>query len=533
MLIQILLLFSFVAIACVLCNKLTNRVGIPMLLAFLGVGMLCGTDGLLGISFENDAICEQVSTVALIFIIFYGGFGTKWSEAKPVAGRSVLLSTVGVFLTAGLVGGFCHFVLHMQWLEALLTGSVLSSTDAASVFSILRSKRLNLKDGTASLLEVESGSNDPVAFLMTTVILTMMTDGMSVGTVLYLIFAQIAYSIFIGVGLAWLTVQFLKRFHFETSGFDMIFLLAVAVLSYALPVLIGGNGYLSAYIAGIILGNARIPNKKKQVPFFDGVTGLMQMLLFFILGLFATPSRLPSVLLPALVIAGFLTILARPIVVGVLLTPFRARLRQQLLVSWSGLRGATSAVFAVTALASGVALEQDLFHTVFCVVLLSIAIQGTLLPACAKKLDMIDEDGDVLKTFTDYTEEQELQLIQFPIASGSAWAGKAVRELILPPETLLVMLIRGTETMIPKGDTMVQDGDTAVLSASAYRDDQRIQLCELEIQPTHAWCGREIRELTLPSEELIILIRRGTQSLIPQGNLKIQSGDVLVMNAAE
>lgn len=275
MLIQILLLSSFVAIACVLCNKLTNRVGIPMLLAFLGVGMLCGTDGLLGISFENDAICEQVSTVALIFIIFYGGFGTKWSEAKPVAGRSVLLSTVGVFLTAGLVGGFCHFVLHMQWLEALLTGSVLSSTDAASVFSILRSKRLNLKDGTASLLEVESGSNDPVAFLMTTVILTMMTDGMSVGTVLYLIFAQIAYSIFIGVGLAWLTVQFLKRFHFETSGFDMIFLLAVAVLSYALPVLIGGNGYLSAYIAGIILGNARIPNKKKQVPFFDGVTGLM------------------------------------------------------------------------------------------------------------------------------------------------------------------------------------------------------------------------------------------------------------------
>ena len=514
MLIQILLLFSFVAIACVLCNKLTNRVGIPMLLAFLGVGMLCGTDGLL-------------------FIIFYGGFGTKWSEAKPVAGRSVLLSTVGVFLTAGLVGGFCHFVLHMQWLEALLTGSVLSSTDAASVFSILRSKRLNLKDGTASLLEVESGSNDPVAFLMTTVILTMMTDGMSVGTVLYLIFAQIAYSIFIGVGLAWLTVQFLKRFHFETSGFDMIFLLAVAVLSYALPVLIGGNGYLSAYIAGIILGNARIPNKKKQVPFFDGVTGLMQMLLFFILGLFATPSRLPSVLLPALVIAGFLTILARPIVVGVLLTPFRARLRQQLLVSWSGLRGATSAVFAVTALASGVALEQDLFHTVFCVVLLSIAIQGTLLPACAKKLDMIDEDGDVLKTFTDYTEEQELQLIQFPIASGSAWAGKAVRELILPPETLLVMLIRGTETMIPKGDTMVQEGDTAVLSASAYRDDHRIHLCELEIQPTHAWCGREIRELTLPSEELIILIRRGTQSLIPQGNLKIQSGDVLVMNATE
>ena len=166
-------------------------------------------------------------------------------------------------------------------------------------------------------------------------------------------------------------------------------------------------------------------------------------------------------------------------------------------------------------------------------VLLSIAIQGTLLPACAKKLDMIDEDGDVLKTFTDYTEEQELQLIQFPIASGSAWAGKAVRELILPPETLLVMLIRGTETMIPKGDTMVQEGDTAVLSASAYRDDHRIHLCELEIQPTHAWCGREIRELTLPSEELIILIRRGTQSLIPQGNLKIQSGDVLVMNATE
>ncbi len=530
---QMLLLFSVVVIACVLCNQLTDRIGVPMLLAFIGVGMLCGEDGLLGISFENYGGTENICTCALIFIIFYGGFSTKWSEALPVAGRSVLLSTAGVFLTAALVGIFCHYILGFPWLEAMLTGSVLGSTDAASVFSILRSKQLSLKYGTSSLLEVESGSNDPIAYLMTTVILSMMKGNVSGGSIADLLFTQLVFGIGIGVLLALATIWFLRRVKLAGNGFDTVLLVAVAILAYTLPTMIQGNGYLSAYICGIIVGNADIPNKRKQVGFFDGITDLMQVILFFIIGLLSTPSKLPQVILPALGIALFLTLIARPIAVTLLMTPFRAKLRQQLLVEWAGLRGATSAVFIVSAIAGGAMLENDLFHIVFCVILLSIAIQGTLLPAVAKQLAMIDEKGNVLKTFTDYTEEQELQLIQVPIAGESHWAGKQVRELSLPPETLLVMLIRGAETVIPKGDTVLEAGDTAILTADAYEDDARIHLAEIVVDDGHEWCGKKIKSLHLSKDKLIILIRRSEHSIIPQGEVVIEAGDVVVCNSTD
>lgn len=529
----ILLLLSLVMIACVLCNKLTSKVGIPMLLAFLAVGMLCGTDGLLGITFDNYDMTETICTIALIFIIFYGGFGTKWSAAKPVAGQAVLLSTAGVFLTAMGLGIFSHFALRLGWMESMLIGAVLSSTDAASVFSILRSRKLSLKYGTASLLEVESGSNDPVAYLMTTILLTMMTTEISPGRIVYMIFAQIAYGILIGAVLALAIGFFLRRFRFETSGFDMVFMLATAILAYVLPCLIGGNGYLSAYIAGIILGNLKIPNKKKQVHFFDGITSLMQLMVFFLLGLLCTPSRMLSVALPALLIAVFLTFLARPVVVALLLTPFRAKLPQQLLVSWAGLRGATSAIFALTAAASGAVLQYDLFHLVFCIVLFSIALQGTLLPLVARKLGMIDESSDVLKTFTDYTEHREMQLMRLLMEPGNPWIGCAVRDLTLPPDTMLVSVLRQKETIIPRGNTVLLAGDTAVLAAGNDSGSKlSVPLCELKITADHAWNGKTPAQLHLPADELIILIRRGSETLIPQGDTTICAGDTLVMHDA-
>lgn len=526
----ILLLLSLVMIACILCNRLTSRTGIPVLLAFLAVGMLCGTDGILGIDFENYAMTETLCTVALIFIIFYGGFGTKWSAAKPVAGKAVLLSTLGVFLTAMAIGVFCHYVLHTGWLAGMLTGAVLSSTDAASVFSILRSKKLNLKYGTASLLELESGSNDPVAYLMTVVILTMMTSDITAGRLVYMIFAQVVYGVGIGALLAICTIFFLRRFRFDSSGFDMVFMLAIAILSYVIPVLIGGNGYLSAYIAGIILGNAKIPNKKNQVHFFDGVTTLMQLMTFFLLGLLCTPSNLLGVVLPALAIAVTLTFVARPLVVFLLMTPFRSPVRQQLLVSWAGLRGATSAIFALTVVAGGAVLEYDLFHLVFCVVLFSIALQGTLLPLVSKKLGMIDENADILKTFTDYTEKKELQLLQLPLEEGNEWIGQMVHTLTLPPDTILATILRGKESVVPRGNTKLRQGDIVVLAAGhCEKKVQHVQLSELEITPEHEWNQKTLAELKLPAEQLVILIRRNHATVIPQGDTRIYPGDVLVM----
>ena len=230
----LLLLLSLVMIACILCNRLTSRTGIPVLLAFLAVGMLCGTDGILGIDFENYAMTETLCTVALIFIIFYGGFGTKWSAARPVAKKAVLLSTLGVFLTAMTMGTFCHLALHTGWLEGMLIGAVLGSTDAASVFSILRSKKLNLKYGTASLLELESGSNDPMAYLLTIVLLQAITDGTfdlaALGTKLVV---QFAVGLFFGFGMGRVIVWSINRITLQNGSLYALFLFSTIFITFA------------------------------------------------------------------------------------------------------------------------------------------------------------------------------------------------------------------------------------------------------------------------------------------------------------
>ena len=374
-----ILLVAAVILLCLSLNKMSNKLGIPMLLAYILLGMMFGTDGILKIPFDNFTIAEQICTVSLIFIMFYGGFGTNWKQAKPVAGKAVLLSTVGVILTAVTTGAFCHFILRMDFWESMLIGSVISSTDAASVFSILRSKRLNLKNNTASMLEVESGSNDPCSYMLTVIILTIMSGELSGSSLVVMIFSQIIFGILVGVVVALAAAFILKKVNFATDGFDTIFVFSMALVSYAGASMINGNGYLAAYIAGIILGNTPLHHKKSLVHFFDGITGLMQMLIFFLLGLLAYPSQLPKILPIALAIAVFLTFVARPVSVFAILMPFRCPVKQQLLVSWAGLRGAASIVFAIMATVSPAYTKNDLFHIVIFIVLFSISIQGCLL----------------------------------------------------------------------------------------------------------------------------------------------------------
>ena len=540
-----MVLIALVIIACVLGNKIASRFGIPMLLAFILLGMLCGSDGLLKIEFSDYAIAERACSIALIFIMFYGGFGTRWKAAPPVAAQSILLSSVGVIVTCALTGAFCHYMLGMPLLEGLLIGAVLSCTDAASVFSVLRSRRLSLKYNTDSMLEVESGSNDPWAYMLTAVILSLMQEGATAWEVAWLIFSQVVFGVLLGVALALGTGWFLRHFRFGDDGFSAAFMIAVAVLSYALPTLIGGNGYLSAYIVGIVLGNQQLPDKKSLVHFFDGLTSLMQMLIFFVLGLLAFPSRLPAVLLPSILIALFLTLVARPAAVVAILWPFRSKLRQQAIVSFAGLRGASSIVFAIMATVGSQTLESDVFHIVFCIVLLSIGLQGTLLPLLSKKFGMINTEGDVFKTFNDYTEEAAVQFIRLPVGPGHPWIGVQVRSLPLPPDTLLIFILRQPDSrnkgecrgdapparnVVPDGGTVIRLGDELVLGAAAYRDDGKIKLTEVAIDQDHDWCGQRIAQLGLPHEMLIILIRRGTKTVIPNGSTKIRPGDLLVLN---
>jgi len=527
---QELLFFALVLLCCVAAGRLSGKVGVPALLLFLALGMLCGVDGPLGLSFDDFALAERVCSVALIFIMFYGGFGTRWEAAKPVAVRAVVLSTAGVVVTALCTAAFCRWGLGMSAGESFLTGAVISSTDAASVFSILRARKLGLKENTASLLELESGSNDPCSYLMTVVGLSLL--GAGEGQALWVTVAsQVCLGVLLGCAVAFGAIFLLKKLDFSESGMDIVFVFAAAVLAYALPAAVGGNGYLGTYLAGILMGNAAIPRKRSLVPFFDGVTGLAQMVLFFLLGLLATPSDIPAVLPAALGVTVFLTFVSRPAAVFLLLKPFRCSLRQCLLVSWAGLRGAASIVFAIMAVVSGADTGHDLFHMVFCVCLFSVTLQGTLLPWVARKLEMTDSEESLRRTFTDYQDENLIHLTRMKIGAEHPWAGMRLSECHLPADLLVVMIRRGEESVVPSGSTRLQVGDILVASTPVYEmKEEGVALRELPVEEGGPWAGRTVRELGLPEETLIVLVRRADgAAVVPKGGTTIYPGDTLVV----
>lgn len=525
-----ILIVTVIILLCLFLNKLSSKIGIPVLLAFIILGMLFGTDGLLKISFDNYRIAEEICTVSLIFIMFYGGFGTNWKQAKPVAGKAVLLSTVGVLLTAVTTGFFCYGVLHFRFWESMLIGAVLSSTDAASVFSILRSRQLNLKDNTASMLEMESGSNDPCSYMLTVIILAVMKGGFTGGSLLRLIVLQLVFGILIGVIVAAFGAWVLSQMKNTGDGVDTIFVFSMALLAYAGAAVLGGNGYLSTYLAGLILGNRPLHNKKSLVHFFDGLTGLMQMLIFFLLGLLAFPSALPGIIPVAFAIALFLTLVARPVSVFAILTPFRCPVRQQLLVAWSGLRGAASIVFAILATVDPAYTKNDLFHIVIFIVLFSISIQGSLLGFMACRLDMIDDRNNVMKTFSDYSEEVPVEFVKIAVKKNHPWSGKKIRDIVSLPDLLLVLILRGEERIVPNGDTVIREGDRIVLSALSPEEHLGLYLSEISIDKESPWIGLPLSRVKLEEGSLVLVLMREDQVKIPNGNTVIRENDILVVS---
>ena len=530
----LLILAAVVVTLCVILNRISNKIGIPMLLGFMLLGMLFGTDGIFSIEFDNFHFTEDICTVALIFIMFYGGFGTSWKEARPVVVKAGLLASLGVVITALLTGLFCIYVLGMPPLFGYLVGAVLCSTDAASVFSILRSRKLGLKYNTASLLEIESGSNDPCSYMLTAIMISIITGESAGGGIGYMIFSQLVYGAALGLVIAILSTKIMKRFGSTRSSFDELFVFAIALLSYALPSIIGGNGYLSAYIVGIILGNSNIKDKKTLVPFFDGINGLMQVVIFFLLGLLVNPSELTSVLLPAALIAIFMVLVARPISILSILTPFKSRLNQQALVSFVGLRGAASIVFAImaTPAVSTIYPEEEhiLFNIVFTIVLISILFQGSFIPLVSRKLKMIDQDEDIMKTFTDYSKDSDIEFIQVDITDKDPWKDKTVKDIPIPHDTLIAMIIRNGEAKVPSGKTKIIEGDKVIMTAKNYDDDSVIHLQERIITPESGWVGKKVFQYSPNSNEIIVLIKRGEESIIPRGNTVLKENDIMVIN---
>ncbi|MBP3460087.1 MAG: potassium/proton antiporter [Lachnospiraceae bacterium] len=522
-----ILLVAAVICLCILAEKFSGKFGMPALLLFMGIGMIFGSDGILKIPFDDYSMAERLCTIALSFIMFYGGFNTKWKAAKEVAGKAVLLSTLGVVITAMLTAWLCTMFLGFSWKESFLVGAVLSSTDAASVFAILRRKKLNLRDGTASLLEMESGSNDPVSYMMTILGIGMLGAGDS-GNPVIMIGMQLVLGIMIGIGIAMAVILIMTKTSLVSDGLDTIFMIGMVMGCFGLSQLLGGNAFLSVYLMGIIVGNSRIRNKSILVSFFDGVTGLAQFFIFFLLGLLAFPHRFPDIILQALAITVFLTLIARPAAVFLLLKPFKCSTRQCMLVSWAGLRGAASIVFSISVIAGNADLSHDLFHIVFMVSLFSVAIQGTLLPTAAKKLDMIDEKADVSKTFNDYQEESAITLMRMYIPKGHNWENRMIKDVSMPTGSLALMIKRGKETLIPRGDTVILAEDNLILSVPSYEPGEQENLQEIPIEKGHSWCGKRIEELDLPDHVLIALVMRGEENLIPDGQTMILEGDIVV-----
>ena len=526
-----LVLVAVVIFTCVLLNAASNRIGMPVLLAFILLGILFSNNGLMPIKMDNYNFVEQLCSAALIFIMFYGGFGTRWSSAKPVAVEAMLLATVGVILTAVITAFLCHFILGWDMLESLLMGSVVSSTDAASVFSILRTKKLGLRSGIAPLLEVESGSNDPCAYMMTVISLSLLGGKISMGGVALTLVAQLGIGTIMGLLIAQGAIYLMNHLDLSTSGFDSMLMIAIAILSYALPSLCGGNGYLSTYIVGLVLGNNGF-NKKEMVNFFDGFTSLMQVLIFFMLGLLARVDLLAKALLPALVIFLILFLVSRPAAVAAILTPFKKyKFREQALVSFSGLRGASSIVFAIVAVVGEKSLDNDLFNVVFCIVLVSIAFQGALLPFVAKKLDMIDPETDVMKTFSDFSDEVDLQFAEIRISDDSAWNGKMVRNLDIPREMLLCMLLTPDgKRLVPNGNTVFHEGDVVIVCSKAYVGEENLKVQRYVVPDSKL--GKKvltIRDFPVQKSQVMLLVRGGKR-LIPHGSMEVFAGDILYIN---
>ena len=526
---KFLLVCSLIMFSCVFVNIFSRKFGTPALLLFMGLGMLFGSDGLFKIDFDNYILIQHLSTIALVFIIFYGGFCTKWETAKPVLKQATLLSTFGVLITAFLTCVFCYYCLHIGFAESFVIGAVISSTDAASVFSILRSKKLNLKDGTAPLLELESGSNDPFSYMLTIIGIALLT-GKSVGYVPILFVKQLVFGILIGTIVAYVAIYLIKKTKIVTDSIRSIFITAVVILAFSLADILEGNGLLSVYIAGIMLGNAKCKNTGILVNFFDGVTALAQLWIFFLLGLTSFPHKMPQIILPATLIALFLTFVARPVAVFSLLLPFKASINQCLLVSWAGLRGAASVVFAVLVVVNvNTVPKYDLFHIVFLIALLSVAFQGTLLPMASKITNMIDENSDVRKTFNDYKEEAAVSLIQIFINEDHIWNNLKLKDVALPHDTLVLLIKRGGQDIVPKGNTQIQTNDLLVLTAPVYSSNTDGDLEEILITEKHNWCGKYISELQLPDNTLIAMINRKGKTVVPRGKTQLKENDLLVL----
>lgn len=521
-----LLLITLVLLLAIIATKISNRSGLPALLLFLALGLIFSA---LGYDFNNFKLAENIATIALMIIMFYGGFGTNWTMGKGTAKEAITLASLGVFATAMLTGLFCHYILKINFLESMLLGSVVASTDYASVSNILVSKKLNLKYSTAPLLEIESGSNDPTAYTMTMVFLSLLS-GYSV-SVPIIILQQVVLGIIGGFLLGYIFIKIIEKLSLDEDGLFSVFIATMMIGTYAITSLAGGNGFLALYILGIYIGNHEFRRKRDVVFFYDGLSTIFQIAMFFLLGLLSDIHFILDALPIGFVIAIFMLLLARPLTVFGLMLPFKMKKNQLTLISLAGLRGAAAIAFAIMVVNRGVNLSIDIFHIVFVICIFSLLIQGTALPFATKKLDMYNPNDTVLRTFNYYSDKTDLEFIKTHVTKNSPWVNKKISDIEIAFNVIIAKIERDDKSIVPRGSTYLRDGDVVVLGGEAYFDATGEDLLEIKISETHKWAGKRVRDIKMDKHELIIMVETPSgEIIVPRGNTILNPGDRAVIS---
>jgi len=463
---NIVLIGSVLLFISILAGKTSYRFGVPTLLLFLAVGMLAGSEGIGGIYFDEPKIAQFIGIVALNFILFSGGLDTRWKTIQPVLWQGVSLSTLGVLITALCIGTFAWQITDLTLMEGLLMGAIISSTDAAAVFSILRSKNLALKSNLRPTLELESGSNDPMAYFLTIAFLSLvMNPEDSIWSIVPVFFLQILIGGVAGFAFGYLSKLVINKIKLGFEGLYPVLVISLMFITFSATDAIGGNGFLAVYLCGVYLGNQNLIHKNTVIKMFDGLAWLMQIILFLTLGLLVFPSQVVPVVGIGLAIAAVLIFVARPIAVLISLSFFKMKFRRRLYVSWVGLRGAVPIVFATYPLIAGIEKANLIFNIVFFVSLTSVLVQGTSLAAVAdwfnvslpsseKKLSPVD------KILMDESKSH-LQEIEIPV--NSIAIGKRIVDLKIPAGAIIAMITRNNNFITPKGDTIVEENDILLI----------------------------------------------------------------------
>ena len=499
----VLLVLSMLFFFSIIADKIGYKFGVPALLLFLTVGMLFGPDGI-GRIFNDDGVgymlnvssAEALSSVALCVILFSGGMDTKLRDINPVMAQGVTLATLGVLITAAVTGMIVYYIFG--WMNALATISVasallmastLSSTDSASVFSIMRTNGINFKHGLRPILELESGANDPMAYVLTSTMIGVCLSGsaeVSGLTIVQDIVVQLVMGAVLGFAFGKGVVRLMREVQLANESLYPIMVLTSCIFIFSMTYFLKGNPYLAVYVGGLIIGNSKFTRKRQTKSFFDGLTWLSQLVMFLMLGLLVRPSELfhLQVLLPCFIISVVMIFISRPLAVLLCMAPFRQyNIKDKMMLGWVGLKGAVPIIFAIMCLAEGVGHADMLFNVVFLCTLVSLLVQGTTITRVARKLDLAVDPPQLkrLEHFDiDLPEEIESSATEIEVTDDIMLGGCRLRDLQIPSHTLVIMVRRGEDFFVPSGQSELQAGDQLLVITDndvemAYQYQQQMQ----------------------------------------------------------